>query len=92
MRLSELHLFFENSKQVKEHPVKVAKSVLNCSNWRKMKEFRVFHKSIEFLLRHVVAQMRIIGMDEMELVAFSGILLWTESGFHRNTRKICTNV
>lgn len=64
VKLSQLHLFFKDSKRVTGDPEQVA---------------RIFHNAIQYLITNVVAHMRNIDIQETELLAMAGMFLWADS-------------
>lgn len=63
IRRGELHLFFENSTSGRTTSTEVAS---------------IFQNTFEYMLTHVVAYMRYIQIQELELIALLGILLWND--------------
>uniref|UniRef100_A0A914GPB8 Uncharacterized protein n=1 Tax=Globodera rostochiensis TaxID=31243 RepID=A0A914GPB8_GLORO len=64
VRLSELQKFYENNSLVRGDPSQVAK---------------VFENAMSYLVKTVVAHMRLIKLTEMELVALFGMFIWSDS-------------
>ncbi|KAI3411144.1 Ligand-binding domain of nuclear hormone receptor [Globodera pallida] len=64
VRLSELQKFYENNSLVRGDPSQVAK---------------VFENAMSYLVKTVVAHMRLIKLTETELVALFGMFIWSDS-------------
>uniref|UniRef100_A0A183C5A6 Nuclear receptor domain-containing protein n=1 Tax=Globodera pallida TaxID=36090 RepID=A0A183C5A6_GLOPA len=63
VRLSELQKFYENNSLVRGDPSQVAK---------------VFENAMSYLVKTVVAHMRLIKLTETELVALFGMFIWSD--------------
>uniref|UniRef100_A0A1I7S9N4 Nuclear receptor domain-containing protein n=1 Tax=Bursaphelenchus xylophilus TaxID=6326 RepID=A0A1I7S9N4_BURXY len=66
VRLKELTTFYENSSSIRGDPSQLA---------------GIFENAMSYIVNIVINRMRNLGINEMELIALSGIMLWKDSKF-----------